>query len=82
MKRPPRTVAWRWLLLAGALLLLAGIAGRGLRVQATREHTQDAFPVLKGPYAGQKYAGPGAELFAPHIVSTGLFESYIAIAPD
>ena len=31
---------------------------------------------------GQKWTGPGSELFAPHIVSTGLFESDMAIAPD
>jgi hypothetical protein len=31
---------------------------------------------------GQKWTGPGSELFAPHIVLTGLFESEITFARD
>jgi Tol biopolymer transport system component len=43
---------------------------------------QKEFPVLKGPYLGQKIPGKQAELFAPAIVSTGLNESVIAFSPD
>jgi len=65
-----------------AMLFQAGITGCVPGACAAGESTQDAFPVLKGPYLGQKWAGPGSELFGPHIVSTGFFESDMAIAPD
>ncbi|MFC1724791.1 hypothetical protein ACFL4T_04125 [candidate division KSB1 bacterium] len=34
----------------------------------------DQFPVLKGPYLGQKPPGKKAEMFAPGIISTGLHD--------
>jgi len=40
------------------------------------------FPVLKGPYLGQKMPGPEAELFAPGIISTGIYTRDVAIMPD
>ncbi len=40
------------------------------------------FPVLKGPYLGQKPPGMTPEIFAPEIISTGLYERDIAITPD
>jgi hypothetical protein len=44
---------------------------------------QDDFPVLKGPYLGQKPPGMMPELFAPGIVSTGAFEhSSPTFSPD
>lgn len=44
---------------------------------------QNDFPVLKGPYLGQKEPGDKAELFAPGIVSTGNFEhSSPVFSPD
>lgn len=76
------TIIHRWLVFAIALFSLSGIAGREFGARATGKSTQAASPVLKGPYLGQKWTGPGSELFAPHIVSTGLFESDIAFAPD
>lgn len=39
-------------------------------------------PLLKGPYLGQKLPGLTAELFAPGIVSTYMFERDMAVAPD
>jgi len=76
------TIIHRWLVFAIALFSLSSIAGREFGARATGKSTQAASPVLKGPYLGQKWTGPGSELFAPHIVSTGLFESDMAIAPD
>jgi hypothetical protein len=40
------------------------------------------FPVLKGPYLGQKPPGTTPELFAPGVVSTGLYTRDIAISKD
>lgn len=42
----------------------------------------EKFPVLKGPYLGQKSPGLEAELFAPGIVSTGLLTRDVAMTPD
>jgi hypothetical protein len=44
--------------------------------------TQDKFPVLKGPYLGQKPPGMTPEIFAPGIVSTGMNESSLVFSPD
>ena len=71
-----------WLISAMALFCLNGNAGRETDARADAISAQDTFPVLIGPYLGQKWTGPGSELFAPHVVSTGLFESDIAFAPD
>ena len=76
------TVIHRWLALAIAIFSLSCIPGEEPGGPASGQSAQDEFPILKGPYLGQKWAGPGSELFAPHIVSTGLFESDIAFAPD
>jgi hypothetical protein len=43
---------------------------------------KDEFPVLRGPYLGQKTPGQEAELFAPGIVSTGLLTRDVAMSPD
>ncbi len=43
---------------------------------------QDKFPVLEGPYLGQKPPGSTAEVFAPGIVSTPLYELFSAFTPD
>lgn len=40
------------------------------------------FPVLKGPYLGQKPPAWASEIFAPGIVSTGLDELSPAFSPD
>ena len=39
------------------------------------------FPCLSGPYLGQKPPGQAPELFAPGIVSTGMFTRDIAVMP-
>jgi hypothetical protein len=43
---------------------------------------QDEFPVLKGPYLGQKPPGMIPEIFAPGIISTGYDERIAAFTPD
>jgi hypothetical protein len=43
---------------------------------------QDDFPVLKGPYLGQKPPGMTPEIFAPGIISTGHSERIAAFTPD
>lgn len=43
---------------------------------------QDNFPVLKGPYLGQKPPGMTPEIFAPGVVSTGFDERTVAFTPD
>jgi len=43
---------------------------------------EKAFPELKGPYLGQMAPGLTPVLFAPGIVSTGMNERDITIAPD
>ncbi len=43
---------------------------------------QNEFPKLTGPYLGQSPPGMSPELFAPGIISTGMSESAIAVAPD
>ena len=38
--------------------------------------------MLSGDYLGQKPPGPTPELFAPGVVSTGLYERDVAMTPD
>jgi len=40
------------------------------------------FPVLRGPYLGQALPGEDPELFAPGIVSTGMYTRDITMTPD
>jgi hypothetical protein len=42
----------------------------------------DEFPELRGPYLGQVPPGDEPELFAPGIVSTGMYERDVAMTPD
>ena len=44
--------------------------------------TADQFPVLKGPYLGQKPPGMTPEKFAPGIVTTDIGETCPAFSPD
>ena len=43
---------------------------------------KDDFPVLKGPYLGQKPPGLTQEIFAPGFISTGLSEAVCCFSPD
>lgn len=43
---------------------------------------KDNFPVLKGPYLGQKPPGKTPEIFASGIISTGYHDGCITFSPD
>ena len=43
---------------------------------------EDDFPMLKGPYLGQKPPGMAPEIFAPGIVSTGFVEQFAYFTRD
>jgi len=43
---------------------------------------QSGFPVLKGPYLGQKPPGDVPELFAPDIISTNMNVAKLVFSPD
>ena len=40
------------------------------------------FPVLKGPYVGQKFPGTMPEIFAPGVISTSAHEFSCCFSPD
>lgn len=46
------------------------------------ELNQDGFPILRGPYLGQKAPGLTPEIFAPGIVSIGFGEGMCNFSPD
>lgn len=43
---------------------------------------EPVFPALSGPYLGQDLPGNTPELFAPGVVSTGMFTRDVAVSPD
>ena len=49
---------------------------------ANSQSEQAEFPILEGPYLGQKPPGIKPEIFAPGIVSTGLYTRDLAITKD
>lgn len=49
---------------------------------SNKSHSQDEFPVLEGPYLGQKTPGLNPVAFAPGIVSTGGWEVSGVFTPD
>ena len=48
----------------------------------SKSYSQDEFPVLEGPYLGQKPPGPIPEAFAPGIVTTEHYEYSGVFTPD
>ena len=46
------------------------------------EGSNSDFPALSGPYLGQTPPGSEPQLFAPGIVSTGMYERDVAMTPD
>jgi hypothetical protein len=51
-------------------------------ISSCNRHQNTDFPVLTGPYLGQSVPGTTPEVFAPGIVSTGLYTWDIAMAND
>lgn len=47
-----------------------------------KEKNNSDFPILRGPYLGQKPPGMTPEIFAPGIISNGLSNRDVAISPD
>jgi hypothetical protein len=74
------TMSRRRTLLAGCVIL-AALAAWGCSGGAESDK-EWSFPRLEGPYLGQAPPGKEAELFAPGIVSTGLYERDMAITPS
>lgn len=52
------------------------------REPAATQRAEPGFPLLTGEYLGQTPPGAEPELFAPGIVSTGLYERDVAMTPD
>jgi hypothetical protein len=68
-----RTPAFR----AALITCCAGVAAAGCGTEETTE-----FPDLSGPYLGQNPPGATPELFAPGIVTTGMYTRDVAMTPD
>ena len=67
-----------WINLKLSVTLLSLLISAALRSQSqSLQH-----PILTGPYLGQQPPGSTAEVFAPGIVSTGMFTRDIAMTPD
>lgn len=47
-----------------------------------KESKDSSFPILEGPYLGQKPPGMTAEVFAPNIISTQYEEAIASFTPD
>ncbi len=62
-------------------MVILAMALLGLIVMTQGRATQDPFPVLRGPYLGQKTPGMTPEVFAPGIISTGSHERSLVFAP-
>jgi hypothetical protein len=64
------------------LAAVTALAGCGVGQTPGTEDDDGSFPVLTGQYLGQTPPGDEPGLFAPGIVSTGMYERDIAITPD
>lgn len=47
-----------------------------------KNKSDKVFPILKSDFLGQVLPGENAVIFAPDIISTGMYERDIAISPD
>ena len=65
-----------------APLTLLGVLSLSTLIGGCARPATDDFPVLRGAYLGQVPPGDTAELFAPGIVSTGMYTRDIAMMPD
>ena len=51
-------------------------------IACTNQNEKSVFPELTGDYIGQALPSDSAVLFAPRIISTGMYERDFAITPD
>jgi len=65
-----------------ALLLALVTALYSCTTPAPGKESESAFPQLRGPYLGQPLPDSIPTLFAPGVVSTGMFTRDMAISPD
>lgn len=69
--------------LKAGILFLLFVIGFSIWSLSNDENEKNKFPVLKGPYLGQKPPGMKPEIFAPGIVSTPKNHEYTcSISPD
>ncbi len=63
--------------------ILPAFIQNSIPIMSGKSDSQDKFPVLKGPYFGQKPPGLTPEVFAPGIVSVdGRYEYGVSFSPD
>jgi hypothetical protein len=68
--------------LSVALVVVIFILAWAFASAGCRPPSKDSFPALSGPYLGQIQPGPEPALFAPGIISTGMYERDMAVTPD
>ncbi|NPD47980.1 MULTISPECIES: PD40 domain-containing protein [unclassified Lentimicrobium] len=67
----------------GRIILLTSIVILLIACNSQKNRSKDSdFPILSGPYLGQKPPGMQAEIFAPNIISTPFEESGCSFTPD
>jgi Tol biopolymer transport system component len=67
---------------SGGVALWVGNGSDGAFADLTITATTDGFPRLTGPYLGQDPPGGEPVLFAPGVVSTGMYTRDVAMTPD
>ena len=65
-----------------ALIVIALLVTFSCNEPIRNDQAQAAFPDLSGPFLGQSLPDSVPKLFAPGIVSTGMFTRDVAISPD
>ena len=77
-----KSIDKKMLWLDGVLIVLVLLVALSFLSGPKRNAVQEEFPVLTGDYLGQKPPGTRAEIFAPGILSTALYERDTTISPD
>lgn len=67
---------------SGGVALWVGNGSEGAFTDLTVTPADSGFPRLTGPYLGQEAPGAEPVLFAPGIVSTGMYTRDVAMSPD
>lgn len=66
------------------VLVVLAVIGAALAASVVIRSTADGggFPELRDDYLGQELPGPDPELFAPGLITTGLYTRDVAVTPD